>query len=784
MTRDRFDKMSTAPLITSHQNTLWIDGSDALSTTVVGGRLTKWTRKDPTGGSFSAPPYTFGADLAVKHEYTGISWRSVAISGDGRVVFVVSDSQNRLLRSMDMGETFADVPYLATLGDVAWTELSISYNGQYIVVGGLESGLFVSTDSGDTWTANLTDDVRFWEWTSMSDDGRYILASCFGDFVYSSVDNGTTWRALADFPTDEVDVGFVWVSPSGRQQIIAYFGGDAFVSQDFGMTFAAATGLPAEYWYEVSASVADVVNPGAEVNLMYIWGSPGNLYRSLDGGVTWEGVITDQPREWIAVSSSQDGRIVLALPSGEGIRCTLDGGVTWTILQTDPQPWSAIIMNAAGEAIITIDAPDVAPVIFRNETIQPTTMHLSVRRSDIQAGITSDASGRTLIVADESGRIYGVPPSQEPRVQKIGDRNTIFFDTAVLTSRPPHPAIEGGICNMTFLFVVQSKNGSTRAPLITFSPNHYIAFSETEIAVRWGPGEATSIPKPLAAGFLSVVGLHIGPVYGSLLQDAGAVSLWVNNSLVLSNLESTTESAPTNPIILGGESAELANPFFGNLAEVMAYRGNLRSNLSSWNALHFYLGRKYGVRAALPHLTGIGSDPHIKTLMGDTYDLNKAGIYTLLSRGKDFRITCKISTNKDGTYMDSLEIINGIHTASIVFKSRGFTLRSQTQTAAHSTNPLPHVLALTDINWDVWPPTPKRLVKTLRGFHPVLGRFHLRVDYKHRYLTPHFPDFFDWETCGGILANKVPTSVKRKLQVTAPKPILRPLSSNAGRHRA
>lgn len=745
---------STLPSIAS--SLLWLDSWDASTLAACDDRLIQWSRKDETTDALpaSAPLYTFGSNLTSTVQSPDERWRSVAISEDGTVVVCMSDdATTRTIISYNGGQSFGALDALNNIaGSTVWSEISMSSDGTVMVVGSLEGGLFVSSNKGLTWNAQMTDTARFWEWTTVSADGQHMLASCYGDYVYASSDSGATWRQLTQFPTDDIDVGFVWVSSSGQQQVIGYYGANLFVSDNYGISFRDTT--ISGFWYELTA---------VNTRQLIAYTSPGYIYQSLDGGRTFVPILADAQRDFLAVSVSSNGRTIAAAAANDNIFVSINSGTTWGVLNTGPQDWSAMVMNANGEIFATI-AGSNHPIIWRNGTLSTGPDALDVQRSDIQLALAINSSGRTFVVGSQDGTIRVNQPSREPILSSFLGKSCIAFKHASLDV--PRPLFGDATTTGFTCILVVRVTATNSAPCLSIGPDHSLLLTTQPngITLKWGFAPVTA-SRAMDSEQWAVIAFYVGTTVDPRL------AMYLNGSKVLDRVATIAEAPADEPLRIGG-SVDGNDDFSGNIGEILIYRGNLQeSNLSGWNDAHFYLGRKFAVYAALPQLSGIGSDPHLRQLTGGTFDVSRPGEYTLL-RLPGFKMTCHISSIKQGIFMDTLLIVNGDHSAKVTFKSRKIAFKIAAPSALNGYE-LCEDTSQT-IKWDVWPTAPQRYVRVVQGLHPTLGRFWIRLDYKHRYMTPYFASFNNWSTCDGILIGNSKSGLRKvKLVETAPKQIIR-----------
>jgi photosystem II stability/assembly factor-like uncharacterized protein len=61
----------------------------------------------------------------------------------------------------------------------------------------------------------------------------------------------------------------------------------------------------------------------------------GYIFTSLNGGTSWESKITDQPRNWYSISSSDDGQKLIASNYDGSVYFSTDSGENWTECNID-----------------------------------------------------------------------------------------------------------------------------------------------------------------------------------------------------------------------------------------------------------------------------------------------------------------------------------------------------------------------------------------------------------------------------------------------------------------
>jgi hypothetical protein len=144
------------------------------------------------------------------------TYNNFAVTRDGKNVIVLEGLSNpgtnetlfggeppRFLKSNDYGKTFVVSKF--PFNTVSVTNIFISFNGQYQTVTTSlinpyngQGPVYVSSDFGNTWTQTSLLN-REWTTGAMSSTGQYQLLGGFGTNVYISTDFGASWQ-IAPLP--------------------------------------------------------------------------------------------------------------------------------------------------------------------------------------------------------------------------------------------------------------------------------------------------------------------------------------------------------------------------------------------------------------------------------------------------------------------------------------------------------------------------------------------------------------------------------------------------------
>jgi photosystem II stability/assembly factor-like uncharacterized protein len=207
-------------------------------------------------------------------------------------------------------------------------------------------GLLKSVDGGSTW--NPSDDglsaVHAGQMIEGSDGIIYMATGNAG--VFKSSDQGTTWSQVGAGLSGalsyvDVDISLSSLAQDPAAPSTLYTGSDAglFKSIDGGATWnKSMSGMPPSAG-QVDAIGIDPEKPATIYTGIEFSGSGTNpeaaVYKSVDGGATWADAssglgLTYEMVRWIAVDPQQSN-VIFAADDYDGIYKSVDGGANWTL---------------------------------------------------------------------------------------------------------------------------------------------------------------------------------------------------------------------------------------------------------------------------------------------------------------------------------------------------------------------------------------------------------------------------------------------------------------------
>jgi len=227
---------------------------------------------------------------------------------------------------------------LVAVSQAQWVEMNGPYGGYVtsvlakgneIFVGTYGSGVFRSTNDGNSWirmNAGLSNRIV----RSLATDGNTLLAGTYDGGVFLSSNSGGNWVDISLRISDLSVISLAIVGP----RLIAGTISGALRSTDQGISWEPIDLGPGQYEVAAIASRDSLV-------ILASW----NLFRSSDYGVTWS-VITSVQQHQIQSLAISEKKIFAGTAYGAILRST-DRGMTWLDLTVPPSAQSieAIIIT-------------------------------------------------------------------------------------------------------------------------------------------------------------------------------------------------------------------------------------------------------------------------------------------------------------------------------------------------------------------------------------------------------------------------------------------------------
>lgn len=412
------------------------------------------------------------------------------------------NAERGLYRSLDAGDHWTNVLFLDDstgcvdlaidpsdpdrVFAVTWERTRRAHTRDY---GGPSSGIYRSTDGGDTWTrlaGGLPEppvEVGRIGIAISASDPQVVVASYsdpagFAMGFYRSTDGGDTWTLLPRDPLDGDSsfawwFGRVWVDPTDPLAVWVA-GLQLHRSDDGGGSWSVAGGMHVDH-HAMCFDPAD-----ADV----IWeGNDGGLYRSDDGGASWSHVTQVPDNQLYTIEVHPDE----PLETFGGMQ---DHGVART--SGTPGGWSVIL---GGDGQYTIVDPQATQVIYA-ETQYGVLRRSTNGGSSWSTATSGIASGdrknwQTPVVVDPTGPGYPNTRLYYGANRLYRSTNAASTWTVVSSDLSDGPGGSGGVTFGTITTVAVSPADSATIYAGTDDGNVWVT---SNYAASWQPAGA-GLPK-------------------------------------------------------------------------------------------------------------------------------------------------------------------------------------------------------------------------------------------------------------------------------------------------
>jgi hypothetical protein len=309
--------------------------------------------------------------------------------------------------------------YQSSASSLNWTSMASSADGTRMAVTvwqGSSDGVYLSVNSGATWTISSSAGSKQFDAIASSADGTKLVAVVTNGFIYISTNSGSTWPTSSSFSTNWSCVAS---SASGNNLVAASYGGQIYTFATGGAWTPSATQPSSGKWTSIASS--------ASGNNLVAADSGTGIYTSSNGGGTWN-LKFSSAASLVSVASSEDGTKLVAVANGGGIYTSTNSGANWTQQTGAPTAnWSGVAASSDGSKLAaTINGGVIYTsgnwgVTWQTNNVpvnswscvvsssSGTTLAAGINNATTSGGIyTSEASSQTIsTTAGTSGFING-----------------------------------------------------------------------------------------------------------------------------------------------------------------------------------------------------------------------------------------------------------------------------------------------------------------------------------------------------------------------------------------
>jgi hypothetical protein len=209
--------------------------------------------------------------------------------------------------------------YTFTPIDISGFHIAMSSNGTIMLsANNSNSVLYVSNNSGVSWTAKVTDTTRAWTSITVSADGTKMAACVYAGNVWVSTDSGSTWTERTGLASGD------WLSLAytrdGTKLFLAGDNTEIYLSTDDGQNFSSIYATTKAYRCIATSNDGNTVVVSVNNN--------SSVYGIFSGSWTWAN-IPDVTSSYICAISADGTKILINNASSGGIKYSINSGTSF-----------------------------------------------------------------------------------------------------------------------------------------------------------------------------------------------------------------------------------------------------------------------------------------------------------------------------------------------------------------------------------------------------------------------------------------------------------------------
>ncbi len=294
---------------------------------------------------------------------TNYGFSAIALSNDGSCVTVGATDGITLFARQSTTGTFTQ--WTSTVSSInPFTSISMSISGQYQVALNGNTFIYLSSNSGVSWTSNNAEVLNYngvgWKFSAMSNDGYTIFLSqaTSATFAIYAGSSSIAWNPLFTIsqPMTGISIAGIAMNSAGSVFACMSTSGIVFVSHNQGnlWTQMSTTTFATNLMTMSGSNLMTVVAAVAGINSLEYSSNQGNVFTSVDG----PGAPTNI---WISLASSYSGQYIIGAmehgqydtsTSQDGIYFSSNQGQSWDFVQ--PMDNAVVGSNPAGNYFVAV----------------------------------------------------------------------------------------------------------------------------------------------------------------------------------------------------------------------------------------------------------------------------------------------------------------------------------------------------------------------------------------------------------------------------------------------
>ena len=332
------------------------------------------------------------------------------VAGVGDAGWIVAQNASQQIFAGNLSGSVGQSWTASGPGTADWSAIACSADGTKIAAAISGGYIYVSTNSGSTWTNQSGNSgAAYWSALASSADGTHLIAAAgyspyasqSGD-LYVSSNSGVTWTA------ETVPGSAAWscvaCSADGTKIAAASSGGYIYTSTNSGSTWTNQSGNSGAAYWSALASSADGTHLIAAAGYSPYASQSGDLYVSSNSGVTWTAETVPGSAAWSCVACSADGTKMAAV-NHDGYIYTNYGSAWGAVNGTSDYEWNAIAMSSDGTKLVAAGGSGVVVISTNSGVNWLETTNLGSSANPDAVACSSDGS-RMVVVTGSGGQIY------------------------------------------------------------------------------------------------------------------------------------------------------------------------------------------------------------------------------------------------------------------------------------------------------------------------------------------------------------------------------------------
>jgi photosystem II stability/assembly factor-like uncharacterized protein len=268
----------------------------------------------------------------------------VAIANNGATLLAADGNIGYLYVSTNSGATWS---VITSAGRAYWMAVASSSDGTHMAAATYGGYIWTSTNSGSTWSTNSSSSGSAnWEQLKSDASGKYLAAQINNGALYTSTNYGSTWTKQTGWTGSGDHSNSLAMDSTGQYLAIGGFFDYMYTSNDYGVTWTKETSPGVSAYYNGATLMTGA--SGARIAAIM---QATNFYISANSGNSFSTINPHTNTLTMSMASAIDfSRFILG---SNALAYSSDGGTTW--VQTggyQSAGFGAVAMIPTGTSVI------------------------------------------------------------------------------------------------------------------------------------------------------------------------------------------------------------------------------------------------------------------------------------------------------------------------------------------------------------------------------------------------------------------------------------------------